>query len=221
MGSAPILRDAQGTQLRGTSQRKVELVFEATTGEKLRIRQMATVAESVRQPLISAGKGFNGWTPGRSSTGQLPLKHDKDGYTIPVHYSGNSLAVHVEIRRVGQQYVREICLVPKAQKLLVDTWFCVNGVPTFRTETDRHVDGRKKFGISDYPYRSTLILVSEEENGEYLNPGWRAGEESEVWKIIECAAQYAAEGSMEEPASPLPGLERPIQTLTMLHLVPI
>lgn len=153
MGSAPILRDAQENQLRGTSQRKVELVFEATTCEKLRIRQMATVAESVRQPLISAGKFFkNGWTPGRSSTGQLQLKHDKDGYTIPVHYSGNSLAVHVEIRRVDQQYVREICLVPKAQKLLVDTWFYVNGVPTFRTETDRHVDGRKKFGISDYPY---------------------------------------------------------------------
>lgn len=64
-----------------------------------------------------------------------------------------------------------------------------------------------------------LILVSEEEKGEYLNPGWRAGEE--VWKIIECAAQYAAEGSMEEPTSPLPGLEKPTQTLTMLHLVPM
>lgn len=113
---------------------------------------MATVAESVRQPLISAGKFFkNGWMPGRSSSGQLQLRHDKDGYIIPVHYSGNSLAVHVEIRRVDQQYVREICLVPKANKIMEDTWFYVNGVPTYRSETDRHVDGRKGFGISDYP----------------------------------------------------------------------
>ena len=195
-------------------------VFEATTGEKPRVRQMATVSESVRQPLISAGKFFkNGWTPGRSSSGQLQLRHDKDGYIIPVHYSGNSLVVHVEIRRANQQYVREICLVPKANKIMEDTWFYVNGVPTYRSETDRHVGGRKRFGISDYPYRTTRILVSDQDKGQYLNPGWRQDEE--VWKIIECAAQYAAEGSMVEPKAPIPLLEGPTQILTRLHLVPM
>ena len=220
MGKAPVLRDAQGNELTGTSQRKVELVFEASTGEKLKVRQMATVAEAVRQPLLSAGKFLkNGWTPGRDANGNLHLKHDRDGYRIPIHYSGNSLAVKVEIRRVDQQYVREICLVPKANKIIEDTWFYVNGVPTYRSETDRHVDGRKRFGISDYPYRTTMILVSDREKEQYLNPGWKPDEE--VWEIIECAAQYAAEGSMVEANAPIPDLEGPTQTLTMLHLVPM
>eukprot|EP00435_Cladocopium_sp_Y103_P022540 s3267_g5.t1 len=66
-------RDARGNQLKGTSQRRFEHVFEATRGERLKVRQMATVAESVKQPLISAGQFFkNGWTPGRDSSGRLP-----------------------------------------------------------------------------------------------------------------------------------------------------
>ena len=147
------------------------------------------------------------------------MKHGRDGYQIPIHYSGNSLAVKVEVRRVDQQYVREICLVPKANKIIEDTWYYVNGIPTYRSETDRHVDGRKQFGISDCPYRTTMILVSDQEKGQYLNPGWRPDEE--VWKIIECAAQYAAEGFMVEANAPIPDLEGPTQTLTMLHLVPM
>lgn len=64
-----------------------------------------------------------------------------------------------------------------------------------------------------------MILVSDQDKGQYLNPGWRQDEE--VWKIIECAAQYAAEGSMVEPNAPISALEGPTQTLTMLHLVPM
>ena len=118
-------------------------MFEASTGQKLKVRQMATVAEAVRQPLLSAGKfPKNGWTPGRDANGNLHLKHGRDGYQIPIHYSGNSLAVKVEVRRVDQQYVREICLVPKANKIIEDTWYYVNGIPTYGSETDRHVTCR-------------------------------------------------------------------------------
>eukprot|EP00435_Cladocopium_sp_Y103_P067009 s658_g29.t1 len=164
MGEAPNFRHAQGNQLKGTSQRRVELVFEATTGERLKVRQMPTVAESVRQ-------------------------------------------------------LRGICLVPKSNKVLEDVWRYMNGVPTFRTETGRHVDGRKKFGVDEYPYRTTMVLLSEEEKAQYANPMWNPGDE--VWKIVECAVLYAAEGSMVEPTAQIPELEAPTQTLTMLHLVPM
>ena len=111
---------------------------------------MATVAEAVRQPLLSAGKfAKNGWTRGKNANGNLHLKHGRDGYQIPIQYSGNSLAVKVEIWRVEQQYVREYRLVPKANKIIEDTWFYVNGIPTYMSEMDRqicdrHVDGRKQ-----------------------------------------------------------------------------
>ena len=115
MGNAPVLRDAQGNQLGGTSQRKVELVFEATADEKLKERQMATVAESVRQPLISAGKFFkNGWAPGRGSTGQLQLKHT--GMDTPLQCTTLATVSRYTSRSEDQQYVSEICWVPNAQK---------------------------------------------------------------------------------------------------------
>ena len=145
IGAAPILRDAEGNRLTGASQRKVELVFKAATGQLVKVRQSATVAESVKQPLISAGRFLkNGWSPGRNRNGELHLKHDQDGYEIPIHYSGNSLAVQVEIRRLDQQHVREICLVPKANKLVEDTWFYIHGVPSFRTVTNRFIDQRQR-----------------------------------------------------------------------------
>lgn len=47
-GQAPVLKDAQGNKLSVRAQRKVELIFQAVTGEKIKVRQLATVAESVR-----------------------------------------------------------------------------------------------------------------------------------------------------------------------------
>ena len=81
------------------------------------------------------------------------------------------------------------------------------------------VDGRKRFGVADYPSRTTMVLVSDQEKDQYLDPGWNPDEEA--WRIIECAAQYAAEGSMVEPNARIPDLEAPAQTLTFLHLVPV
>ena len=120
-------------------------MFEASTGEKLKVRQMATVAEAVTTATTECRQVSRrtDWTPGRDANGNLHLKHGRDGYQIPIHYSGNSLAVKVEIRRVDQQYVRDICWVPKANKIIEDTWYYVNGILTYRSETDRHVDGRK------------------------------------------------------------------------------
>ena len=218
VGSVPILRDAQGNQLKGTSQRKVELVFEASTGEKLKVRQLATVAESVRQPLISAGKFLkSGWTPGRDAAGHLYLQHDKDGYRIPIHYSGNSLAVNVEVRRVDA-YVREICKVPKATSILEDVWYSINGVPAFRKETGNFVDGRKNYSADEFPYRTTMVLLSEEDKKGFRNDKWKPGEE--IWDIVECSNQYCMEG--EIPTAAIPELRgKATTTLTLLHLVPM
>ena len=51
-GTSPVLRDAQGNELKGTSPRKVELMFEASSGDKIKVRKTATVAEAVRPPAI-------------------------------------------------------------------------------------------------------------------------------------------------------------------------
>ena len=49
------------------------------------------------------------------------MRHDRDGHEIPLRYARNSLAVRVQIRRVDE--VREICMIPKANKILEDVWY--------------------------------------------------------------------------------------------------
>lgn len=185
-GDAPVLRDAQGNVLKATKLRKVELLFTATTGETIKFKEMATIANNVRQPLLSAAKFLkNGWTPTRDKYGHLHLKHDRDGYAIPLRYSGNSLAMSVRIRRVDQeqaqgqdQQVREICQVPKAGP---DEWHFINGAPTCMTTTDRYVDARERFSEREYPYRTTMALLSEEEKSR-MNKDWTP--ETKIWDIF-------------------------------------
>lgn len=119
---------------------------------------------------------------------------------------------------MGQQYVRDICMVPKPNKLVVDVWCDINGVPAYRTEADKFLDARKKFSAEEYPYRTTLILLGEAEKAQY-NKDFKP--EDEVWDIVECSVKYCADGRMIEPNAMIPALLEPITTLTLLHLVPV
>ena len=89
----------------------------------------------------------------------------------------------------------------------------------YRTVTDRFTDSRKRSPVTGYPYRTNLILLTEEGKARYRRD-WTP--DQEVWQIAECAPRYGTEDQMMEAPARITGMEgRLMATLTKLRLTPV
>ena len=187
-----VLRDAQGTRIKVSDQRIIQVEFEDISGNKVKVQEVFLISPAVH-PLPAVGKLLKkGWEfRNGTATGTFLV----EGTThIPVSYNNNSLTAKAFVRAVNIQSSRKaipLYLCNNLSEIVAEDPFQVH----YGVGTSQHVDVNLMYPSGKYVYRAVLIKghhvwhllrhsVMSEELEEPLGPILEGYRDYEVLTLV-------------------------------------
>ena len=155
------LWDAQGNSISTSGCRDISVQLFGEDGEEVILRDRGYVSSTVKQPLLSYGRLLRqGWSIVMRPDGPK-LEHAEADVRIPIEFCQDSLSVRGSIRRVN--VVRHLPVTPPpswtASWTASSPWRTTSkGYPLLFSKASSYVDPSAKYGLGEWPYRTTLAF---------------------------------------------------------------
>ena len=198
-----VLRDAQGSKIKVSDQRIIQVEFEDVSGNKVKVEEIFMIS-SVVHPLLAVGKLLKkGWEfRNGTATGTFLV----EGTThIPVSYNNNSLTAKAFVRTVNKESTNRpipMYLCNNLNDIVAEgrvgwtSWrdpFQVH----YSLGTSEHVDVNLMYPPGKYIYRAVLI------------------KDHHVWYLLHHSVMFE---ELEEPQGPILEGNRDYQVLTLVRV---
>ena len=161
--------DCQGNNALSTSGlRQFRFIMQTVDGKMICFKEIGHLSSSVSHPLVSFGRLFkNGWRI--NGSGKSPvLGHVEFGLSVAMTFKNESFIVQGYIRRLAQVNAVKVA-IPVDWSTLDLGWHRIStGLPLCRSNGTKYIDARKRFPLSDFPFRETLCLKPFQV-GSWLN----------------------------------------------------